>query len=430
MWVRTTLLRWFLGATVATVVTGRSLAELMNTWFPDGVPAYDMGDETTPETRQHPELQPLGIHAGTFDLGPRLDEALGYDTNASPASRRRGSWLTTTAPLLTAASDRSGDAIGATAAAQDSRYLTTPAQNRTDVTLAAASRLDIGNDRLTLAASHVEQHEDRTGIDTIASDRPIALRIDDVRATYTLADGRWTLEPGAEAAHWTYAATTIGGTPVSQAYRDRTVLQAGTTLLYEMAPLRSLLFVLRTVDQTYPHTPAGQPSPDSLAGQALAGIDYDLDSIWRLRLLAGVEQRRFASRTYPAQTNAITESAVSWAPTGLTNIQLAVSRGTQDAAQEGVSGLTLTSARLSVEHEYLRDQVFKAVFGWRQADFFQGGHQTGTSVLLGVTKVLNRSARVSVTYAQNDLHGTRTATDPLATGYSRGLALLTVSFGI
>lgn len=430
MWVRTTLLRWFLGVTVATVATGRCLAELMDTWFPDGVPAYDMGDETTPETRLHPELQPLGIHAGAFDLSPRLDETTGYDTNASPGTHRRGSWMETNAPALAAGSDWSSDAIGAMAAVQDTRYLSAPAQNRTDATLAAAGRLDIGNGKLTLAASHVEQHEDQTGIDTIASDQPIAVRIDDARATYTLVDGPWTLEPGAVAAHWTYAATTIGGVPVSQAYRDHTVLQGSTILRYEMAPLRSVLFVLRTVDQTYLHTPAGQPSQDSLAGQALTGIDYDLDSIWRLRLLAGAEVRRFASRAYPTQTNAITESAVSWAPTGLTNIQLAVSRGTQDAAQEGVSGLTLTSATLTIEHEYLRDLIFKAVFGWQRADYFQGGHQSGSSVLLSATKVLNRSARVSVTYAQNDLHGTQAETNPLATNYSRGLALLTLSFGI
>ena len=56
-------------------------------------------------------------------------------------------------------------------------------------------RLDIGEDKLTLAAAHLAQHEDRGALDTIASDRPMAFQLDDVRASYLMTAGRWSIEP-------------------------------------------------------------------------------------------------------------------------------------------------------------------------------------------------------------------------------------------
>lgn len=43
-----------------------------------------------------------------------------------------------------------------------------------------------------------------------------------------------------------------------------------------------------------------------------------------------------------------------------------------------------------------------------------------------MTWVLNRNARLSLTYDQTDLHGSSIATEALATGYSRGLGLITL----
>jgi hypothetical protein len=63
----------------------------------------------------------------------------------------------------------------------------------------------------------------------------------------------------------------------------------------------------------------------------------------------------------------------------------------------------------------------------QQADFFQGGTQRGSTAGAGLTWVMNRSLRLSVTYDQTDLlpaHGTA------APGYSGGLGLITVRIGL
>lgn len=430
MWAQSTLLRGFLVCVLAVCLTGRAVAELLTALFPSGVPGYDTDDGVTVETRLHPELMPLGVREADLLFLPQLDLANGYSSNVQPGSYHRGSWEVVTAPSLTIGSDWSRDAIGAAFSVQDTRYLAAPAQNCIDGTASVGGRIDIGDDSLTLAAAHVLQHEDRSQLDAIASDRPIAVEVNDVRAAYLMTAGAWSVQPALQATSWTYGDTTIEGAPVSQSYRDRVVLRGGVTLRYEWAPLRSLVFVVQAIGQRYGQTPVGQPSPDSTGYQMLAGIDYDDDAVWRWRLLAGAEVRRFASPAYPQQIALVGEAGIGWAPSGLTTINFTVGRETEDAAQEGVSGLIYSTARLTIDHEYLRNLLFKASVGLQRAAYFQDGHQSGTNAAVGVTWVINRTARLSFTYDQTDVRGTGTATNPLSTGYSRGLGLITLRLNL
>jgi hypothetical protein len=207
-------------------------------------------------------------------------------------------------------------------------------------------------------------------------------------------------------------------------------VQAGVTARYEFAPLRSVVLVVRGIGQDYMHTPISQPKLDSTSYQVLAGIDYDDNTVWRWRLLVGGEARRFASPQYPAQNTLIAEAGVAWSPSGLTTIKATISRDTEDAEQEGVSGLVYSAARLTVDHEYLRDLLFRASIGLQRADFFQGGHQSGITAGLGVTWVIDRNMRLSFTYDQTDLRGSSIPASGLGTGYSGGVGLLTLRLAL
>ncbi len=305
-----------------------------------------------------------------------------------------------------------------------------PSQDRTDATVTVGGRIDIGEDKLTLAAAHLAQHEDRGTLDTIASDRPIAFRIDDLRASYLTEGGPWRIEPSIQATNWAFDSTTIFGAPASQAYRDRVVIQGGVRADYEFAPLRRAVVVARAVDQTFTHTPAAQASPDSTAYQMLMGLDYDDGSVWHWRVLVGGEARRFTSKQYRPQNTLIAEAGVGWSPSRMTTVNATISRETGDAEQQGVSGLVYTTARLTIDHEYLRDLLFRASLGLQDAAFFQGGHQSGTTASVGVTWVMNRSARISFTYDQTDLHGSGIPTEAPISGYSRGVGLVTMRLGL
>jgi hypothetical protein len=416
MWARTILLRSFLGLFAAVVLTGRGLAELLTALFPDLIPAFDLGDDPP-------------VHEGPWIVRPELEAGTGVASSLPAAIRRRSAPETVIAPSLGVATGWSRHAIGAGVSVRDTRFAGLPAMNRTDAAIAAGGRMDIGHDRLSLSASHTVLHEDRGQIGAVAASRPIAVTIGDVRAAYTIAAGRWTLEPSVQATKWTYGNTAVQGMPLSQSYRDRLTLRGGAALRYEMAPKRDLILVLRAAGQTYLHTPPGVASLDSTAGQILAGIDYD-DTVWRWRLLVGAENRHFASPAYPTRRTAIAEAAATWAPTGLTTVNALLARETQDAAQEGVAGLVFNAVRLTVDHEYARDLLLRLSLGWQQASFFGGGSQSGTSVQASATKVLNRQARVVVSLSQTDLHSAHPSAGSLAGGYSGGLALLSLHLGM
>jgi hypothetical protein len=422
-------LAWSLAIVLSAPASRSALGEMLSVLLPDGVPGYDSADGVTVQSRLHPDQMPLGLRAGAFQVWPSLAEGFGYTSNVLPSPYRQGSWQIVTEPALSIASDWSRNAFGAVLSAQDTRYLSQPDQDRTNASLSAGGRIDIGQDQFTLAAAQLFQHEDPAQIDALSTDRPIAFQIQDVRAAYTWNAGRWSVVPSLQMSNWTYDNTTVMGVPESQAYRDRLVTQGAVTLRYEWAPLRNLLFVVRALDQDYTRTPPGQTTPDSTSYQALAGFDYDDDAVWRWRLLIGGEARQFASPLYQQQNTLIAEAGVTWAPSGMTNAGMTFSRETADAAQEGVSGLIYTAARLTIDHEILRNLLLKVTFGCQRADFFQGGYQLGGTAGLGLVWVMSRSVRVSFTYDQTDVqpsHGQPGASSP---GYNRGLGLVTFRFG-
>jgi hypothetical protein len=410
---------------------GSAAAAWLDTLFPPGVPGY--GDEpgVTVASRLRPETQPEGVRDGSFILHPAWEQSLGYDSNVLGGRTPMGSWVVGTRPSLLVASDWSRDAIGAYVAADDRRDLGAPAQSRTNWTASLGGSVDIGRDRLTLAVAHIDSHEDRTALDALPTDRPVQFQVDDFRASYAWASGRWTVTPNLEASSWRYGETSILGAPASQSYRDRTMLQGGITVSYELAPQRSLVFVTRAIGQDYAHRSPGGATLNSTGYQALGGFDYDDDAVWRYRLLLGAEHREFAAASFPARTAAIAEGEIAWMPTGMTTVTAAVTRSMEDAAQEGVAGFTYTTAKLTLDHELLRNLLLHAYVGLQRADFLQGGtQQTSYPLGVGATWLVNRNVQLSATYDFTEQRGSGTTAIPLSGNYTRDLALVTLRLGL
>ena len=221
------------------------------------------------------------------------------------------------------------------------------------------------------------------------------------------------------------------GVPTSQAYRDRNVLQGAVTTRYELSPQRNLLLVTRVLGQNYVAPQPGTPTLDSTGYQVLAGLDDDTDAVWRYRVLVGWEVRAFHAPQYPAHQAPIAEAALIWSPGGLTTFTATVTRDIEDAAQEGNAGYTYTSARLVLDHEYLRNVLLQVSAGAQRANFLQGGGQASDySVGAGVTWLVNRNMRLSATYDFTDQRGNSSPTLQTTGNYTRSIGLLTLRFGM
>ena len=173
-------------------------------------------------------------------------------------------------------------------------------QNRTDGAAFFGATFAIGRDKLTLGGGYLSGHEDRTALDALPSDRPVAFKLENLRASSAAGFGRFTVTPSIELNRWRFENTTILGVPVSQTARDRTTTQAAMTLRYNWMSGRDLLWVNRVATTHYDDPAAGVPSNNSTSYQTLLGLDYDDDTVWRYRLLGGCNiARRPRRRSHP-----------------------------------------------------------------------------------------------------------------------------------
>jgi len=422
------------GVAIGAVVAygGLSRAELLSSYFPMGVPGYGTAPGVTVASRARPEFDPPGVRLGSFMLRPLWDESLGYDDNVFGSSAgQRGSWIVGTHPSLLVTSDWSRNSLAGYVDVSDRRYLDQPTQSRTDWTASLGGTLAVGRDQLTVSVAHFSLHQDRTELDALPTDAPVAYQVEDVRVGYTIALGRLSVTPGLAYSTYRYDATTIQGVPTSQAYRDRDVVQAMVTTRYELSPQRNLLLVNRAVGTHYVVPQPGVPTPDSTGYQVLVGLDDDADAVWRYRVLLGWEVRAFHASAYRTHQAPIAEAALIWSPSGMTTVTATLSRTIEDAAQEGNAGYMLTRARVVVDHEYLRNVLLQASASVQHADFLQGGGQAGGfSVGGAATWLLNRRLRLSASYDFTDQRGSSTP-GALTTGnYTRSIGLLTLRVGM
>jgi hypothetical protein len=406
---------------------GAARAQTLSGYFPAGVPGYDTMPGVTVLTRTRPDYQLPGIPVDSFLVSPSIDESLGYDSNVLGGPGSPSSWTLGTAPTVTVRSDWSRDSVAGVLGLDNTRYLDTPQQSRTDATAAFGGTLAVGRDELTLAAAYLDLHEDRTALDAVPSDTPVAFKLFDTRAGYTVALGQLALTPNLDLSNYQYSNTTILGVPASQNYRDRNVLTGGVTARYEIMPLQNALLVLRGTATNYLTPQAGQPTRNSTGALVLVGLSDDRDALWRYRLLFGWEDRQFAANAYSAHSAPVGEADLIWAPNGMTTVTGTLTRSIEDAAQEGVVGYTYTAGKVTIDHEYARDILLQASGGWQQADFLQGGgRQTALLFGLGVTWLVDRHMRVSATYNYNDQQGGGIGTSG---PFSRSLGLLTLRYG-
>jgi hypothetical protein len=406
-------------------------AQLLTSLFPEGVPGYGADPGVTVRSRARPTFDPLGIRAGSVMIRPMLGLSTGFDDNIFGGPIHRGAWEIATRPSVLMGTETSAGSSGVFLSADDVRYLSQPSQNRTDASAFTGGTINIGRDKLTLGLGYLARHEDRTALDALPSDRPVAFKVANARASYARQFGRFTVTPSIDLNRWRFDNTTILGVPVSESSRDRTTAQAGVTIRYAWMPRRDLLLVTRVLDTHYDYPVTGAVSNNSTSWQMLAGVDYDDNTVWRYRLLGGVDYRQAASAVVGSETTGIAEAEVTWSPSGMTTVRATASRGIEDAAQTGLFNYTYTSAQITLDHEWSRDLLLNASAAVREASFNRtGGRQLGVAFGAGATWLINRDLRLSLTYDFADVRNAHLPAGTVAGDYTRGLTLLQLRLGL
>lgn len=394
-------------------------AQLIDRYFPQGVPGYGAEPGVTVQSRAREAYDPPGVRLGGIILRPTLSTALGTTSNATGQPAGRPSALAQTSGSLLAGTNWGRHAIGGYLGIDDQRVVSASAQSGTAWTAALGGTMEIGRDQLALGAAHLDLFQSARALNSLALDRPGRFRVNNARAAYTWRSGRLSIAPGLSLTDTSYDDVFIGGRRVVQRYRDRLATEGNVTTRWQLAPLRDLVLDLRAVGFTFARREPGQPSRNATAVALLAGIDYATDAVWRVRALAGVQHRSFADPSLRAITGPMAEASLIWSPSGLTTVTATLSRRIEDAAELSALTYAFTGGRLVVDHELQRNLLLAASIDLQRADTQQrGGHETLLGLGLGATWLMNRQLRTTASWDWT----TRRRSDGIAV--QEGIALL------
>ena len=391
--------RLALGFAAALPLAPPARAQLIDRYFPAGLPGYGAAPGVTVQSRAREAYDPAGVRLGGVVVRPTLSTALGTTSNATGQPGGRGSAVAQTSGSLLAGTDWGRHAIGGYLSFDDQRVLSATAQSATAWTAALGGTMEIGRDQLVLGAAHLDLFQTARALNGLAIDRPGRFRVNNARASYTWRSGRLSVAPGLSLSDTTYDDVFVGGRRVVQRYRDRLATEGNVTTRWQLAPLRDLVLDLRAVSFSHARREPGQPSRDATAIAVLGGIDYATDAVWRVRALAGVQHRIFADPTLRPVTGPMAEASAIWSPSGLTTVTATLSRRTEDAAELSAVTYAFTGGRLAVDHELQRNVLLSASADLQRADTQQRrGHETLLGLGLGATWLINRQLRAAATW--------------------------------
>ena len=357
--------------------------------------------------RPKPELDPLGVRAGSFLIFPKVELGTAYDDNVFATdkdaviqvngqtlkAKERGDFLFQILPTITAQSDFSRHQLRFSTGADVGRYVDQTSENYIDYFVTGAGRFDIsGDSSLRANAAYRQLHEDRGDPDSPTSaSEPIEFTRTNAELAYQQRFNRVTGRIGIGAENENYDdVASITGATLDQDNRDRWAYSATGQVGYDLYPGYQP-FVRFTYTRTEYDTGVVKPNSDNY--EAVVGTTLDLTNLLTGEIFVG-----YLSRTYDAeQFNNFSGLAyglkLDYAVTQLTSITGDISRGVEEGFGVTPNPRDRTTFQLTVNHELLRNLVLSAR-GEYQMDDYQNTNQQDDFYLLqaGATYNINRNS--------------------------------------
>ncbi|GLR66270.1 hypothetical protein GCM10010909_09500 [Acidocella aquatica] len=308
-------------------------AQELDAVLPAAIAGYGTPFAVTAEHKP-PRPEFSGFEVNGLSIAPALALGAGYDSapNAAAASSRF-----TAAPSLLLADPLLG--LGVFATVNTALYPGNRAQDTSGFTLGAGERAVLARETITISAVYERAQETGFTLGTIAAARPLGFTVRDFRARDEISLGMFTLTPDASATAYSF--------PSPGAQNRRDTREGLTTAYLPPGPLQFLLRLHAT--QSVYETPAF----NAATYQLLAGLVDTASGLWSFSALGGVAQRQ--PRFGPALTAPVLELALDWMPGDLDKLRLTLAREIDDPDEVSAAPYTLSEAKLSLSHEYMRN---------------------------------------------------------------------------
>ncbi|AWU93042.1 outer membrane beta-barrel protein [Azospirillum ramasamyi] len=367
------------------------------------LPAAAQDDLQRGETvleRRRPEVEQLGLRAGSFLFLPRVEAGATYDTNVfATRDDHKDDVIWTVRPRVDIRSDFATHALNFSASADAGRYQEYSSENYTDYALLASGRYDVNKGgALDGQLFHRRNHEGRGDINTLSGyAEPVVYYTSGGEVGYNQRFNRLRARLSGSAQYNSYNDVDLtGGGIANQEDRDRWEYATVGRVGYEFIEGYEAF-----VQGTYSWTRHKNDRDtfgidrDSNGYEVVGGLATDLTGLITGEVFAGYLVRNYKDSQLSDFSGLSFGGRLNWAVTQLTSITATSSRQVRETtASPGfgtASSYTRTVFALGVDHELLRTLVLNGRLQYRQ-DKFNGINRDDKVYTAGVggTYQMNR----------------------------------------
>lgn len=352
--------------------------------------------------RPRPEYEAVGGRVGGFLIFPKVEFAVEANDNIyATAINADSDTIFRVRPEIAIESDWPRHALNGYARGSINRYQDFDTEDYEDSAIGASGRLDIVRGAsLSFGADRLDLVEPRS-----ASNTP-GFAAEPIEYTQTQAfiggartAGRLRLSSRADWREFDYQdGFTLGGAPIDQDDRDRTVVSLTGRADWAVSPATAFFVQATGNDRDYDTaSTALVPARDSDGYELLGGVNFELGAVARGEVAAGYISQSFDDPRFNDIDGFGARVQLEWFPTDLTTVTVAGGRTIEDAGIAGANGYLSTAASVRVDHELLRNLILTAS-ATRTHDEYQGVDREDdrTIVSVGGTWLLNRNLGVNL----------------------------------
>jgi hypothetical protein len=336
--------------------------------------------------RPRPELDPLGVHAGSFFIYPRVELDQLYNDNIyASGSNKVDDLITVVSPTVEAKSNWSTHALNAEAGVSSGFYWDNSSQNYLDGFVGTDGRYDITRNLAAFGGLRYEHlHEERDspdnpGVGVGGAAKPVEFDAYTARAGVVSRGLRVGYQGDVGFRRENYHdVDRVGGGTLDQDARDLNTYLANLRVSYEIVPRYEAFARFGYNHRTYDEDDPAGFTRDSNGYRADVGAAIDLTGVTFAEAYVGyVIQDYDASEL--GQIDGIDFGArVVWNATQLTSVSANIDRRVQDSntfalAASGAPvispGYLRTDVGLTVDHELLRNVLLTGRVGYQNDDY-------------------------------------------------------------
>jgi hypothetical protein len=372
-----------LPALLAGMMPAPALAQDMGEFLGSDIPfTLKSGEGTTVADRPHTELEPLGIHTGSFVFFPSAVAGLGYTTNVyGQTTNPVGDGYVEFAPQAQLVSQWSRDLLEFSASSGIKEFFSQTVRSEAAYSAQADGRIDLGQSESNIVGlvhygrAYEAQYSGsfpKNAAGTIGYDQADST----IRSTFVF--NRLRLIESERVNDLRYQnATSLNGQILPQQYRDRTEYDSTARLEYAFTPDFAVFGEGAYNFADYHVATVDQPLRSNHTIRVIGGVNFDLGKLIRLVAGIGYEERDYDLAFYTPLRGVAFDVRAQWLVTELTTLSLQGTRKAEDAINANSPGYWETIGQFRIDHELLRYVLLQLVIS-KERDSFVALSRTDT----------------------------------------------------